>query len=161
MLLCFIRSQRRADAVTPPTHTHTPCSVKPRSSLLQMTESCSTAAGSGTRSDRAASKETSWAAASCSPATSPPTVSFPRSRFQGPAQRPGVNVPFVSDDADDWDLEVFSKPSDVQNDLYAGNEDEEGEGEDLEGKKVMVRRPQRGGKSNNKKLHTPPRSSLI
>lgn len=45
----------------------------------------------------------------------------------------------VSDDPDDWDFEVFSKPSEVQNDLYAGNEDEEGEVEDVDGKKVMVR----------------------
>lgn len=44
-----------------------------------------------------------------------------------------------SDDVDDWDLEVFPKPSEVQNDLYASNEDEEDEGEDLEGRKVMVR----------------------
>ncbi|KAG8007897.1 SPRY domain-containing protein 3, partial [Nibea albiflora] len=42
------------------------------------------------------------------------------------------------DDVDDWDLEVFPKPSEVQNDLYASNEDEEDEGEDLEGRKVMV-----------------------
>lgn len=45
----------------------------------------------------------------------------------------------VSDDTDDWDFEVFSKPSEVKNDLYAGNEDEESEGEDVDGKKVMVR----------------------
>lgn len=45
----------------------------------------------------------------------------------------------VLDDTDDWDFEVFSKPSEVQNDLYAGNEDEEGEGEDVDGRKVMVR----------------------
>lgn len=45
----------------------------------------------------------------------------------------------ILDDTDDWDFEVFSKPSEVQNDLYAGNEDEEGEGEDVDGKKVMVR----------------------
>ncbi|TKS71519.1 SPRY domain-containing protein 3 [Collichthys lucidus] len=42
------------------------------------------------------------------------------------------------DDVDDWDLEVFPKPSEVQNELYASNEDEEDEGEDLEGRKVMV-----------------------
>lgn len=45
----------------------------------------------------------------------------------------------ASDDTDDWDFEVFSKPSEVQNDLYANNEDEEGEGEDADGKKVTVR----------------------
>lgn len=45
----------------------------------------------------------------------------------------------LSDDVDDWELDVFPKPSEVQNDLYANNEDEdEDEGEDLEGKKVMV-----------------------
>lgn len=45
----------------------------------------------------------------------------------------------LSDDIDDWDFEVFHKPSEVQNDLYASNEDEEDEGEDVEGRKVMVR----------------------
>lgn len=50
----------------------------------------------------------------------------------------GVFFP-ASDDADDWDFEVFPKPSEVQNELYAGFEDEEGEGEDVDGKKVMVR----------------------
>lgn len=45
----------------------------------------------------------------------------------------------VSEDTDDWDFEVFSKPSEVQNDLYASHEEEESEGEDSEGKKVMVR----------------------
>lgn len=44
-----------------------------------------------------------------------------------------------SDETDDWDFEVFSKPSEVQNDLYASNEDEEEEVEDVDGKKVMVR----------------------
>ncbi|XP_061543261.1 SPRY domain-containing protein 3 [Phycodurus eques] len=47
------------------------------------------------------------------------------------------------DDVDDWDLEAFPRPSEVQNDLYAGNdegeeEEEDGEGEDLEGTKVTV-----------------------
>uniref|UniRef100_G3N650 B30.2/SPRY domain-containing protein n=1 Tax=Gasterosteus aculeatus aculeatus TaxID=481459 RepID=G3N650_GASAC len=42
------------------------------------------------------------------------------------------------DDADDWDLDVMPKPSEVQNDLYASNEDEEDEGEDFEGRKVTV-----------------------
>lgn len=43
------------------------------------------------------------------------------------------------EDEDEWDLEVFSKPSEVQNDLYAGNEDDEDEGEDVqEGRKVTV-----------------------
>lgn len=46
---------------------------------------------------------------------------------------------YLLDDIDDWDLEVFPKPSEVQNDLYANNEDEEDEGEDVEGKKVAVR----------------------
>lgn len=46
----------------------------------------------------------------------------------------------LSDDIDDWDFEVFPKPNEVQNDLYASNDDdEEDEGEDLEGKKVTVR----------------------
>ncbi|GLD64338.1 SPRY domain-containing protein 3-like protein [Lates japonicus] len=47
--------------------------------------------------------------------------------------------PDGGDDVDDWDLDVFPKPSEVQNDLYANNEDEEEDGgEDLEGRKVMV-----------------------
>lgn len=54
---------------------------------------------------------------------------------------------FSSDETDDWGFEVFTKPSEVQNDLYAGQEEEESEGEDLEGKKVVVRWSQslRGG----------------
>lgn len=44
----------------------------------------------------------------------------------------------LSDDVDDWDLDVLPKPSEVQNDLYASNEDEEDEGEDMEGTKVTV-----------------------
>lgn len=47
---------------------------------------------------------------------------------------------FLLDDVDDWDLEECPKPSEVQNELYANNEDEEeDEGEDLEGRKVTVR----------------------
>ncbi|XP_068598427.1 SPRY domain-containing protein 3-like isoform X2 [Brachionichthys hirsutus] len=42
------------------------------------------------------------------------------------------------DDADDWDVEVFHKPSEVQNDLYAGKDDDEQEAEDVGGRKVMV-----------------------
>ncbi len=34
---------------------------------------------------------------------------------------------------------MFPTPSEVQNDSYASNEDEEDEGEDLEGRKVTVR----------------------
>lgn len=46
----------------------------------------------------------------------------------------------LSDDVDEWDLEEFPKPSEVQNELYANNdEEEEDEGEDLEGRKVTVR----------------------
>lgn len=40
---------------------------------------------------------------------------------------------------DEWDMEVFCKPSEVQNDLYANNEEEDDEGEEAEeGRKVMV-----------------------
>lgn len=57
-------------------------------------------------------------------------------------------VPFTEDE-DEWDLEVFSKPSEVQNDLYAGNEDDEDEGEDVqEGRKVTV-----GYFENQKLIH--------
>lgn len=59
-----------------------------------------------------------------------------------------------SDDTDDWDFEVFSKPSEVQNELYAGNEDEEEEVEDVDGKKVRVR-SQILGEVNTKDLYTP------
>lgn len=40
---------------------------------------------------------------------------------------------------DDWDFDVLPKASEVQNDLYASNDDEEDEREDMEGRKVMVR----------------------
>ncbi|XP_034535396.1 SPRY domain-containing protein 3-like [Notolabrus celidotus] len=42
------------------------------------------------------------------------------------------------DDMDDWDLEVSPKPAKVQNDLYANNDDEDDEGENLDGRKVTV-----------------------
>lgn len=99
----------------------------------------------GIRSDRAALKETSWAAALCSHATSAPVVTdffHPVFTLLFTDQSLTFCLWFffsVLDDTDDWDFEVFSKPSEVQNDLYAGNEDEEGEGEDVDGKKVMVR----------------------
>ncbi|XP_054641966.1 SPRY domain-containing protein 3-like [Dunckerocampus dactyliophorus] len=41
-------------------------------------------------------------------------------------------------DDDGWDLEVFPQPSDVQNDLYASDDDDDDEGADLEGSKVTV-----------------------
>lgn len=44
-----------------------------------------------------------------------------------------------SDDADDWDFDMCPKPSEVQNDMYVRDEDEEDEVEDLDGKKVTVR----------------------
>lgn len=42
------------------------------------------------------------------------------------------------DDSEDWDLDVVPKLDQVQNDLYANNEDGNEEGEELEGRKVMV-----------------------
>ncbi|XP_049590155.1 SPRY domain-containing protein 3 isoform X1 [Syngnathus scovelli] len=42
------------------------------------------------------------------------------------------------DDADDWDLEILPQPCQVQNDLYASNDDDDEEGEDMEGTKVTV-----------------------
>lgn len=44
-----------------------------------------------------------------------------------------------SDDADDWDFDMCPKPSEVQNEMYVRDEDEEDEAEDLDGTKVMVR----------------------
>uniref|UniRef100_A0A3Q3FQQ6 SPRY domain containing 3 n=1 Tax=Labrus bergylta TaxID=56723 RepID=A0A3Q3FQQ6_9LABR len=63
--------------------------------------------------------------------------------FEGDIMGCGIMFPRdysqeAGDDVDDWDLEVFQKPSEVQNDMYVNNEDEEDEGEDLDGKKVMV-----------------------
>uniref|UniRef100_A0A3Q3XNA2 B30.2/SPRY domain-containing protein n=1 Tax=Mola mola TaxID=94237 RepID=A0A3Q3XNA2_MOLML len=61
--------------------------------------------------------------------------------FEGDIMGCGIMFPrdfCLDEDIDDWDLEVFPKPSEVQNDLYVGNEDEDDEGEDLEGRKVMV-----------------------
>ncbi|XP_003973187.1 SPRY domain-containing protein 3-like [Takifugu rubripes] len=60
--------------------------------------------------------------------------------FEGDVMGCGIMFPrdFTDDETDDWGFEVFTKPSEVQNDLYAGQEEEESEGEDLEGKKVVV-----------------------
>lgn len=115
-------------------------------------ESCSRAAGSGTRLDRAALKGTSWAAGSCSHVTTVSMVEvrnaiafilFPKHCAFSCATPESLSFYFrvwvLSDDADDWDLDVMPKPSEVQNDLYASNEDEEDEGEDFEGRKVTVR----------------------
>lgn len=44
-----------------------------------------------------------------------------------------------SDDSDDGDLEVWPKQRRVQNELYMNDEDEEEDGEEQEGSKVMVR----------------------
>lgn len=63
--------------------------------------------------------------------------------FEGDIMGCGIMFPRdyiqeAADDVDDWDLDVFQKPSEVQNDLYANNDEEEEEGEDPDGKKVMV-----------------------
>lgn len=58
----------------------------------------------------------------------------------------------LADDTEDWDLEVLPNPSEVQNDLYAGNEDEEDEGEDLGGRKVKVGCSQNVGENKTKRL---------
>lgn len=51
-----------------------------------------------------------------------------------------VQFSFVTDDMDDWGYEVVSKPSEVQNDMYAQDEEDDDDiGEDFEGRKVMVR----------------------
>lgn len=58
------------------------------------------------------------------------------------------------DDVDDWDFEMFQKPSEVRNDLYANNDDEEEEeGEEMEGRKVMVRR-RRNSRMLNQRFST-------
>lgn len=105
------------------------------------------AAGWATRLDRAASRGTLWAVGSCFHATSALMVEVNVfcDVFNAPLSHHihSLIVCFcvrpLSEDIDDWDLEVFPKPSEVQNDLYVGNEDEDDEGEDLEGRKVMVR----------------------
>lgn len=56
-----------------------------------------------------------------------------------------------SDDADDWDFDMCPKPSEVQNDMYVRDEDEEDEVEDLDGRKVMVRRRLRPGTKKTKR----------
>uniref|UniRef100_A0A8C6SDD4 SPRY domain containing 3 n=1 Tax=Neogobius melanostomus TaxID=47308 RepID=A0A8C6SDD4_9GOBI len=65
--------------------------------------------------------------------------------FEGDIMGCGIMFPrdYTCDseeDEDEWDMEVFTKPSEVRNDLYANNEEEEDEGgeEAEEGKKVMV-----------------------
>lgn len=105
--------------------------------------------GSGIRLDHAALKGTLWAVGSCFHATT--ALMAEVNIFYSVSKALcliiyNVRLSFfpslclnLTDDLDDWDLEVFPKPSEVQNDLYAGNEDEEDEGEDLEGRKVTVR----------------------
>lgn len=50
---------------------------------------------------------------------------------------------FVSDETDDWDFDGSPKPNEVQNDMYVRDEEEEegeeGDAEDLNGRKVVVR----------------------
>lgn len=64
--------------------------------------------------------------------------------FEGDVMGCGIMFPrdFSCDseeDEDEWDMEVFAKPSEVQNDLYANNFEEEDEGEEAEeGRKVTV-----------------------
>lgn len=111
-----------------------------------MTGSCSTAVGSGTRLGRAALKGTSWAVESCSRVTSVLTVQVSMFMFvsvfvRAPSRVHPLTLCLLSDDVDDWDFDGVAKPFEVHNDLYANNEDEdEDEGEDLEGRKVMVRK---------------------
>lgn len=65
--------------------------------------------------------------------------------FEGDIMGCGIMFPrdYTCDseeDEDEWDMEVFAKPSEVRNDLYANNEEEDDEGgeEAEEGRKVMV-----------------------
>lgn len=112
-------------------------------------ESCSRAVGLGTRLARAALKGTLWAAGSCFHVTTALMVEVnililsPEHCASSCIISDRLSFYFCvcacSDDVDDWDLDVIPKPSEVQNELYASNEDEEDEGEDLEGKKVTVR----------------------
>ncbi|KAM4582971.1 SPRY domain-containing protein 3-like [Fundulus diaphanus] len=66
------------------------------------------------------------------------------------------------DDADDWDPDVASRPSAVQNNLYANNdeeeeeEEEEEEGDDLEGRKVMVFFTRNGKVVGKREVALPP-----
>uniref|UniRef100_A0A3P9L6K4 SPRY domain containing 3 n=1 Tax=Oryzias latipes TaxID=8090 RepID=A0A3P9L6K4_ORYLA len=64
--------------------------------------------------------------------------------FEGDIMGCGIMFPLdfnldAGDEGDDWDFDLVSPPAEVQNDLYANNEDEdEGEGDDLEGRKATV-----------------------
>ncbi|CAB1353853.1 unnamed protein product [Coregonus sp. 'balchen'] len=60
--------------------------------------------------------------------------------FEGDVMGCGIMFPrdYTGDDSDDGDLEVRPKQQRVQNDLYMNDEDEEEDGEEQEGSKVMV-----------------------
>ncbi|TNN81313.1 SPRY domain-containing protein 3 [Liparis tanakae] len=60
---------------------------------------------------------------------------YPKNRHPGWSRG---SIAYHAEDGDDWDLDVIPKPSEVQNDLYANNEDEDDEEDDLEGRKVTV-----------------------
>ncbi|KAJ0023671.1 hypothetical protein NQD34_003570 [Periophthalmus magnuspinnatus] len=82
--------------------------------------------------------------------------------FEGDIMGCGIMFPrdFTCDseeDEDEWDMEVFAKPSEVQNDLYVNNEEEEDEGaEPEEGRKVMVFFTRNGKVVGRKEAVLPP-----
>lgn len=112
-------------------------------------------AASASRLDRAASKGTSWAAGSCSHATSARTAQVSvASCHVNVAPCDTANYPpmffffvclILSDEADDWDFDASPKPNEVQNDMYVRDEEEEEdeeaeeEADDSDARKVVVR----------------------
>lgn len=106
------------------------------------------AAGWGTPLDHAVLRGTLWAVGSCFHGTTASTVEVSVlvtcASGQNALRLIGLSSNCLSwvlysDDIDDWDVDVFPKPSVVQNDLYANNEEEEDDGEYSEGRRVMVR----------------------
>lgn len=117
--------------------------------VFQMTGSCSMVAAWASSLDRAASKGTLWAVGSCFHATSARTAQV-SVVLCATLYEAGYNLlllsfflVLLSDETDDWDFDASPKTNEVQNDMYVRDEEEEegedGEVEDLDGRKVVVR----------------------
>lgn len=120
--------------------------------VFQMTGSCSTEVAWASHLDLAASKGTLWAVGSCFHVTFARTaqVSVVSCRMKctlwcrvQPAHVLLFSRVSLSDETEDWDFDMSPKPNEVQNDMYVRDEEEgdgeEGEAEDLDGRKVVVR----------------------